>query len=1108
MSNNNKSFQTQSANDDFDIFDEVMKDVEDYKKEEENFFNVQQKHEENNHNKMFMEVNSFPSPAVSQQSVYIDGDSTSPNNLISLHPDSRAPSNVSMDFFEGFEGSKDHGYTPDPRDSFDGIEIKTSIKNNIKDYKDEQLNYVVAENKVTSVEPKEKEVESKIPDQQNLVNLHYEKSQEEVRNESQTISSEKTLVAENNDEDVAIDNQNLQALDDREFKTPDVLTSPRNNFEDESSNLNKVHYLNYGKEDDVDKRSEQSIESDMESEKEEIEHFHYDKDDENDDYYAEEKAEDHDNDKEDKAEDHGDEKVEKAKRHDDEKAGKTEEHNKPEVHDNEKERKSAEYEGEKKENTLQRKYSATEIGELEKHEDEENLLTQNDVGQANFDDQRGMDKGKGDIIDIENPLSKQVKTNKENIFHTEEGLNNNIETVAKTRDSEKSIINKLIESDLNEKDSSESFKDTFNSEEQQDENENKKNEKEVDIGNDEKGETNEDMIFLEEMIESLPQGDNIVITKAKEEGNEEQIEVQQDEKNKDMTFLEEIINDLPQEENIAIIEKEEMGEMKNEQNQDKGEENNEQITENDEDKKVKKQVIFKRDGDSFDDKGDRRYDISALEMVSEDECEFVNLQEVQQARIELSEYTRNLDNFNNIINELEKSPSERKQEQESKTITFNLDDLLSEGLGDDEKDENQTPKSAKKPKKAKRKKKKSDIAYSKICHNCRNPIFKENSYLELNEIFNEQVLCKKCSAKKEQKKRGKMNTEEKKTDEKNSNKEIKPALDSRLESSENKALQQWLEKKNKEERKRKRQERREQKAKMKESKKKKSEEAEKQKRAKQKVEDWEERKKKEARENKKRNNISALLKADKTRPILHSQSKNSSTLSSANNSYKSTSENSPRSDVTFEVNEENSFERFREDFLQHQKSPVEITYSSIQDFVQSVILSAILEIEKERQPPKPLTIKRPKSHAPNLRTLTDDKNRFPKHHQPRPPPKSANPRNRRLQPLRRTNLQEKQPINTDIYKKSSLLRSKTYDEWLLDKKAQKGMKEKEKEINKHYDELQQKLIELEKDRRKALLELRQVSVQHYHQKQFPEFSKRLEPQGSESKSLDYYDIHF
>ena len=514
----------------------------------------------------------------------------------------------------------------------------------------------------------------------------------------------------------------------------------------------------------------------------------------------------------------------------------------------------------------------------------------------------------------------------------------------------------------------------------------------------------------------------------------------------------------------------------------------------------KKEVIFKREGDTFDDKGDRRYDISALEMVSEDECEFVNLQEVQQARVELEEYAKNLDNFNHIIKELEKTPEEKRLQQQhemgSKSLSFRLDELI---MGNSDDGIN-TPKSVridkdktktKKRKMKKKKKEQNNPHGGKSCQDCRSPVFSTDSHLELNEIFRNKVLCKNCSATKKKNTAKDISFTKKTGGEEQARikLEVKAALDSRLESSENSALTKWLEQKKKEERKKKREERREHKQKIREKKTKKKEQAERLERAKQQVAYWEEKKRRESKGSKKHNNISPSLKLN-SRPILHSLGSTTASTISTNDS--------PRSDATFDIRAENSFEKFHHeifggkspspnDVFEGGKPTQPLTYTSVADFTQSVILSAIIEIERERQNAHlsfssnttnetHLSMKRPKSHAP---TLMKQNNNL----QPRPPPKSANPKNKRTRrsSAAQNNRGHTKVVNNDTVKPTrvSLMRAKTYDEWMTNKNVQRGLKAQEREINEHYDILQQKLIELEKDRRKALVEIRNASMNSY-----------------------------
>ena len=689
--------------------------------------------------------------------------------------------------------------------------------------------------------------------------------------------------------------------------------------------------------------------------------------------------------------------------------------------------------------------------------------------------------------------AKSIKEDENNIKHEEIKDSNSGKQVEKQEDpvqdrsfetfnegekKEDTENEDIVEKDekIEEKDKSAANIDTFEETEKQKEVENESH------GDNEKSEKDENnKIYEDNEYEEKSNEKDGNETKAKDEQNVVDEDNTDHQEGDEDEMLDEIMQDLSkgnetdQQQETDGGDDEGEDEEKKENNESEGGENEkeeEKETEKVKEKLIiqpkKKEVIFKREGDSFDNTGDRRYDVSALEMVSEDESEFVNLQEVQQARVELEQYAKNLDNFNHIISELEKTPEEKRQD-EPKSLSFRLDELMIETDGGDEKVK--TPKSSKKKKK-KNLKKKDDkgIVNGKACQECRQPIFKNDSYVELNDVFNGKVTCKICLSKKRTMRN--QSSVKSQDDSVRSRKEIKPALDSRLQSSENSALKKWLEAKNKEERKKKREERREHKMKIKENKLKKKQEAERQERVKQQVAHWEETKRKQAIQNNKKKNISPSLKLN-SRPIVHSLG--STTTNSTNES--------PRSDATFQVVEENSFEKFHEDIFGVSTAPLELNYSSVADFTQSVILSALLEIEKEKQTQgkqKKLVMNRPKSHAPSLKH-NKQQQRTQQQLQPRPPPKSANPRNKR--PRRPNQSNGHTSSNDSSMKRSSLMRSKTYDEWLVDKQTQQSLKEKEREINNHYDLLQQKLLELEKDRRKALVEIRQSSLASFNNDQ-------------------------
>jgi len=622
---------------------------------------------------------------------------------------------------------------------------------------------------------------------------------------------------------------------------------------------------------------------------------------------------------------------------------------------------------------------------------------------------------------------------------------------------------------------------------------------------------NDDDEFEEEPNKSIPRDDND--DEEELENTQEPTEDDNENNNDDDKFKEEPHKSIPRDETDDEEELKNTQEPTeddcNNKKEPKSQEDLDNIDKEDEEaekeitKSKKKKVIFLREGDTYDELGDRRYDVRTLEMLSESESEYVNIREVQQAQVELSEYTRNLQNYNSVISELEKTPADRRQEEEAttKTISFNLGELLMDGIMGDENANSSTServKSAKKnTKKLKKKKKKKDAS----CKQCKQTPanateLNGNGICKTCYLFDPMKLTNKNKRRMKSAKKDEEIAAADAEDEDRINKEVKAALDSRLESTENTALKNWLESKNKEERKKKRQERREKKAKAKENKQKRLQEAKKQQRAKEKVEEWEAKKRKESKEKRKMNNISASLKTDKSRPILNSYGAKS--ISPATES--------PRSNATFEVTEKNSFERFREGYLgsgdSDSKPP---TFSSVEAFIQSVIDKAVLELEKETNIVKSkqqVRLERPKSHAVKLQTNKSDSTKSTAY---RPtPPKSANPRRGLQRGIRKTIPISREATAMGLgVQQSRLMRSRTYEEWLSDKKVRKDFRSKEKEINRRYDMLQQKLIELEKERRHALVEVRAAMTKDYNQQQqsttnLPKLTKRLEPQGSES----------
>ncbi|XP_066915874.1 uncharacterized protein [Clytia hemisphaerica] len=1053
-----KNLRQTTYDDDFDMFGEVVNDVAQRKQNEENFFNVETKPNTPPTTNLLMEVNSSESPAVSRQSVYLDGTLT-PSAARARTGSSRSASNLSMDGFEGIETEREHNFSYDIRDSFDDIEVQSRLSRRTDSdpvverfYNDSIIEETVGEKSMEKRLSTPDAVISRRNTPSNETIEHTENNHDrEIATPTSEYSPRNNFDEPHNKDTLAINKGDYISVEIKKSETPSLQEksdSPRNDYDNIENNekdnkLNRSSSVESPRE-NVDKAedttSDNNDDNDHETEKESESHEQtYESPRENVDKGEETMSDNNDND---------DETENKSESHE-QSYDKTDQSDfKSILHYKDSLEAENEKSTEKKtENSTDKDYEQNDnqTEEREILEDENESLTENEGA-----DEDENIESETTPRDEDSREKEDDNTERGEIYRNIKEVNNDFNEVKKGKiklSSGKEINEKFEEGDSgNESNASKESSIAMTTEENK-------------LIKNEDGENEQSK--SENLVNGIPQ-------EKKEKNNDDLDEDKEGSEGKPekLTLLEDMMRDLQRE----IDEEKE------------------------EPQKKKKTVIFKRDGDTYDEKGDRRYDMSALEMVSEDENEFVNLQEVQQARIELNDYAKDLDNFNHIINELEKTPEEKRMES-NRSLTFDLGDLGIDDFEDEEREGSTNRKTPKKAKKIKKKKKKTDVVYSKVCQKCRNPIFKKDSYLELNEIFSDSVLCKKCLAGKSNNK-GKEKKIEKspKHDIGRIKAEVKPALDSRLEKSENTALQKWLEKKSKEERVRKRQERRERKAKAKEIKQKKREESEKQKMVKQKVDDWEEKKKKEAKENKKREKISLLLNSDKSRPILHSQNRGS------NSSYMSTSAtDSPRSNATFEVTEENSFEKFREDFLQHSEAtpPSELTYGSVKDFVQSVILSALLEIEKEQSHPKPLTIKRPKSHAPALRNQQ-------RHLQPRPPPpKSAHARKSQNLPLRRIKTKEHTQSNKNVTPKG-LMRAKTYDEWMFDKKVQRGVKEKEKEINEHYDLLQQKLIELEKDRRNALYHLRESSMIEYHHKQLPLLSKRLEPQGSESSSIKSY----
>ena len=1012
------------VSEDFDIFDQVVNDVEERKREDEKFFDTEDVKEKESSKSFSMtnekiEINVCSSPAVSsRQSDRIDEESTT-STIIPRY--ARSP----MDQFDGFGGGSEsiRIYTPDVRDSFDSIVVNSNSNNND--------NYKGGKNKIDdNKKPVFVYVEDHDGPKSSADDLKTKDEKDRIRDP--LISNE--------------EKQNSSALENITTKGKVCLRKgDENSTENKMENVTEKYgsYVNeHHAPDDEEEGNDPSgkdngtIVSLYKSKEEKKEGFNG-KDE------TEEKHKD------------AEERYDDADKHED-----TDKYEDAEENHEDTGRKQENAE-DAKENEIKHEGTDEKHEDVDSKDDDTDKIHEDADGKHEDTDKIHEDAdGKHDDTDSKDEDTDGKHEDTDKIHEDADGKHDDTDSKDEDTDGEHDDTDKIHkDADGKHENGDEIHEDTDGKHDNADEKHD-----DTDDGNDkQEGEAKrkKEAAILDEIMQDL-------------QGETEDENIQQ------------------QEGTEAAKNDEHSNESSKEEESENTEEKNSSETEKKESviKPKKKEVIFKREGDTFDDKGDRRYDMSALEMVSEDESEFVNLQEVQQARVELEQYAKNLDNFNHIISELEKTPEEKRvQQDEPKSISFRLDELL---VDTDGAEEVKTPKSAKKYPKKRTKKKKKKNEEGKLCQRCRQPVFKEDSYLESNAIFNGKVLCKICSNKK----RRVQNASAPKNQEDNrrNRTEVKPALDSRLQSSENRVLKKWLEQKNKEERKKKREERREHKLKVKENKEKKKQEAERQEKAKQQVADWEERKRKEAKQQKKKN-ISPFFKLN-SRPIVHSLGSTTTAVSNTTSANES-----PRSDATFDIRDDNSFERFHEEIFGGKPTPpplLELTYSSVADFTQSVILSAILEIEKERQRnyPKQLTINRPRSHAPSLKQH-NNKNR--QQLQPRPPPKSANPRNKRTRRMDQNS--SGHTVINDPMKRTSLMRAKTYDEWLTDKQTQRGLKEKEREINQHYDLLQQKLIELEKDRRKTLVEIRQTSMSTFQDNTLPKLSNAIITTNEPSRKL-------
>ena len=1108
--------QKDDVNSDFDLFDSIMENVEAHKREEEEFFDVKATKtttpttKENKDNlEMMLSPNTME--VDTHESVRLDSESATTPNL--KLPDSRCSTSSGISL-ERFEGNTSYAYTPDLHDSFDGIEVNDSARKN--EEQNEKVSATMSTDNCGSDydKPEDKNINH---DEVNADNAHavetfpsresspngLGKNDANDTNFSGTSASSQASQKDNNIE-VLTESPESKANVYRDDNSSSTMSNFRIESDSESEQIEffDEHSKNKERSDDSEKKSpiensciqaKQNPETSSIDERPSVDES-AEKDQPEANVHKGNYPKSSDNGITKELVDHCDDETEslKMEEHGVEKTKSVDETSNETVSLASTNTSTKEVIEERCENEV----------DDSKHEEMANQNTQHHE------------------LDLDKPYDEnneeEVKRNDEDDKEVGEESEEKAELPEKAMycEEEPNEEKEKLQSEGDTIDGTDELKSEFETENCNDcENKNKEsNELLDDIKN------NVDRETTEEPNEDIPEDDmNDKEDLATEnhnncEGNnEESKELPNDnDNNVDRETTDEPNKDIPRDDDGKEESKNTPAPAEHSNNEEgiKNEEDLNSIGEKEETTEKtpikKKRVIFSREGDTYDEIGDRRYDVRTLEMVSDDESEYVNIKEVQQAQVELSEYTRNLDNYNNVISELEKSPTDRKLEEENaanRTISFDLGELLDGTMSVTEDEDENTMnnssgriKSAKKNnKKLKKKKKKTS------CKQCKQT---SHNTTELNE----NGICKSCcnshstnfANKNRRKMRPTKKDEKTKTNtaenEDRINKEVKAALDSRLESTENAALASWLESKNKEERTKKRQERREKRAKAKENKQKKLQEEKKQQRAKEKVEEWEAKKRKEAKE-KKMNNISASLKTDKSRPIMNSYRTKST----------SPATESPRSDVTFEVSEQNSFERFREEYIANSKPR---TFPSVEAFVRSVINEALFDLEKEANyslNTSQIRLARPKSHAVKLQTSKGNTTK-PGSYRPAPP-KSANPRRGLQRNVRKTvPIQLEATIGHGV-NQGKLLRSKTYEEWLSDKKVRNDLKNREKEINQHYDMLQQKLIELEKERRHALVQIRESSSKEYyyqkHQKpssttNLPELTKRLEPQGSES----------
>ncbi|XP_057302085.1 DNA ligase 1-like [Hydractinia symbiolongicarpus] len=441
------------------------------------------------------------------------------------------------------------------------------------------------------------------------------------------------------------------------------------------------------------------------------------------------------------------------------------------------------------------------------------------------------------------------------------------------------------------------------------------------------------------------------------------------------------------------------------------------------------------------------------------------------------------DNYRAILDELDHSDKTTHTDKKSKSIS----------------DEQETPEKAlvlSSPRKRKKKKLKrsTDVCF---CNCCKNSIYRRSNFPVLRNLFNDdtKILTKRSSMEKKTIVRKEPKAKETETMAKI---EEEHHLDASLKDTANPALREWLERKNKSEKEKRRKERRERKIRRKEQKISASQEQYKV----DKLQEWINRKKQELRENKHKLKPFSNKEKEKATPpknLKYSQNtmeqertrtraRKIKPATSCQDIMAASKSNRPSTSPVKRQpkNNNQSFDKFRQVYLNDDLCPE--GYTSVRLFTEAIVKDALEEMERNIRMKK-TRLKKPKTTS--SRTDADARMKEREHSS--------------------SFAKDRTSDKNDVVE--SKQKTKSYNDWLQEKKEIDKVKKKVKQKEDFYDELENRILQEEKERRRdeVLQSKKRVNTGVRRNNKLvnadlPPISKRLEPLGSESVKEHQKDI--